>query len=211
MPSGGTSSGGVPSGGVPSGGSASGGSPTGGMETGGAAGATNGGTGTGGEGTGSAFTLTAAEFQEGGAIPDANTCASGDFRGAPAPTFSWAGAPEETQSFALVMIDRTLVDAGNSLGYHSAFWNLPATVTSLPAAFQPSDLSGAETINNGYLGPCPNFGGGSEEHTYVFTLYALPDATIALGTTLDASFIQTLDAAALATTELTGTSSASNQ
>jgi phosphatidylethanolamine-binding protein (PEBP) family uncharacterized protein len=212
---GGMGTGGDATGGMAIGGMATGGEATGGMATGGEA---SGGDGTGGTasgGTGGAaggdFTLTSAAFEDGAAIPDENTCASGDFIGAPAPGFAWSGQPEGTQSFALVMIDKTLVDAGDQLGYHSAFWNLPASVTSLPAAYRPADLQGAQTINNGYLGPCPNFGGGNAEHTYVFTLYALPEATITLGNTLDAAFIATLEAEALAEAELTGTSSASNQ
>ncbi len=232
---GGSTSGGSTSGGASvGGGSMSGGTSVGGAPAGGAAGETAGGAGSGGAGgsgraeggnggvagtalggtggrEGGGFVLTSTEFEDGGQIPDAHTCASGDFFGAPAPSLAWSGAPDATQSFALVFIDETLVDAGDQLGYHSAFWNLPASVMSLPAAFGPTDLGGAQTINDGYLGPCPNFGGGTEEHTYVLTLYALPESTIALGVTLDAQFIQTLEAAALASAELRATSTASNQ
>jgi len=154
------------------------------------------------------FMLLSAEFSEGDMIPDANTCASGSFQDAPAPSFSWTGVPEGTQSFAMVMIDETLVDMGDMLGYHSAFWNLPGSVTELPAGFQPGDLSGAMVINRGYLGPCPMLGTVPTPHTYVFTLYALPEASITLGNTLNAAFIQTLEDAALSTATLSGHSSA---
>lgn len=202
-----TSSGGsASSGGTASSGGAasSGGTSSGGSDTLGAGGTNE---GTGGAVDAGEFTITSAELAEGDLFMDKNTCASGSFQGAPAPSFEWSGAPEGTQSFALVMIDKTLVDGGSSLGYHSAFWNLPATVTSLPAAYKSADLSGAQVINNGYLGPCPNVD-PSMPHTYVFTLYALPDATITLGNTLNAAFIQTLEDAALDTATLSGLSAA---
>jgi len=158
------------------------------------------------------FALTSAEFTDGATIPDAHTCAAPEGLSAPSPSFSWSGAPDGTQSFALVMIDETLVGMGNSMGYHSALWNLPATVTSLPVGLGPEDLMGAMTVNNGYFGPCPGFSTGQgeevEPHTYIFTLYALPEPTVAVQQPLDAAFIQTLETAALATATLSGTSTA---
>lgn len=160
-----------------------------------------------GDSSGGEFTLMSAEFMDGETIPDAHTCASGDFFGAPAPTLSWSGAPAGTQSFALVMLDQTLVDEMSPLGYHSAFWNLPADVTELPMDFnaEPEQYFGSAHINNGYLGPCPD---EEPAHTYVFTLYALPEASITLGMMLNDDFIQTLEDAAIGTATLSGTSSA---
>lgn len=200
-----TGSGGAASGGAAaSGGETNSGGASGGMDTVGSGGAD----GSGGAAETGEFTLTSAELVEGAEFMDAHTCASGDFMNAPAPSFAWSGVPEGTQSFAMVMIDKTLVDMGDSLGYHSAFWNLPASVTSLPEAFKPADLSGAQVINKGYLGPCPKLGNVPTPHTYVFTLYALPEPTITLGNTLNAAFIQTLEDAALGTATLSGESSA---
>jgi phosphatidylethanolamine-binding protein (PEBP) family uncharacterized protein len=123
--------------------------------------------------------------------------------------FEWEGLPAGTTHLAMVMLDDTLVGEGSNLGYHSAFWNMPVSVTSLPAEFGATELMGADVINGGYLGPCP----GGEEHTYTFTLYAL-DAEITLSTnafqmvaTGDA-FIQSLEDAALDTATLSGTSDA---
>ncbi len=164
---------------------------------------------------GGEFTFTSAEFMDGENLPDPYTCASGDFFGAPSPSFSWSGAPEGTMSYAMVMIDKSLVDYGDQNGYHSAFWNLPADVTSLPIDLASApEIMAANVVNNGYLGPCPTLGpmGGDAPplpHTYVFTLYALPEATIELGNMVNAQFIQTLEEAALASVELSCTSSAS--
>lgn len=178
--SGGAASGGAASGGASSGGAASGGAASGGAASGGAASgggpATGGGDGSGGDSGGGEFTLTSEEITEGMPFPEEHTCAGGGgtFGFGLAPSFEWSGAPEGTLSFAMVMIDKTLVDEGNMLGYHSAFWNVAPTVTSLPAEFGVSDLGqGAQAIQNGYLGPCP----GGELHTYEFHMYALPMAT----------------------------------
>lgn len=205
-----------------SGQAAAGGGGSGGIAAGGSGGVAGGGTGgmagDDGAGTGGAsaseFTLVSAELTEGGTFMEAHTCASGVGFGSPL-SLSWSGFPAETQSFALVMVDMTLTDMGNRLGYHSAFWNLPASVTSLPADSWTAQLAGAETINDGYLGPCPNFGGGSETHTYVFTLYALPDATIPSPGDFSSvqsaqALIRALEDAALDTATLSGMSAASN-
>src|SRR6478736_3462801 len=184
---GGTSAGGTASGGTASGGTASGGTASGGTASG-------------------DFVLTSGELEEGAAFPEANTCAGGGgtLNFGTSLSFAWEGFPAETQSFAMVMLDETLVGQGSNLGYHSAFWNLPASVTSLEAGFLAPDLSGADVINAGYLGPCP----GGDMHDYTFTLYALPDAEITLGSTLNDAFIQTLEDAALDTATLSGTSDA---
>jgi phosphatidylethanolamine-binding protein (PEBP) family uncharacterized protein len=165
---------------------------------------------TGGMSGGGDFVFTSAEFMDGDELPDAHTCATGDFQGAPSPSFTWSGAPEGTQSFAMVMIDKTLVDMGDTLGYHSAFWNLPARVTSVPVDLATSaDIMAAEVITRGYLGPCPTLGNVPVPHTYTFTLYALPEASVSLPGQLDAQFIETLEGMALESKVLTCESSAS--
>ncbi len=163
------------------------------------------------------FVFTSAEFMDGMDLPEDYTCASPEgFSGAHSPSFTWSGAPAETQSFAMIMIDKTLVDDGVSTGYHSALWDLPATVTSLPTQ-SPMDLKsmveaeGGKVINNGYLGPCPGLANPPPPppHTYVFMLYAMPEATTAgVGQMLSADFVTTFEDAALAKVELSCTSSA---
>lgn len=224
---GGASTGGAGTGGAGTGGAASGGAASGGTGSGGEAsgGAGSGGDGSGGEGSGGAdgtggegggeFALTSAELSEGGEFPDAHTCASAmGARGfGEAISLAWSGFPAETQSFALVMLDVTLTESDSTfanLGYHSAFWNLPVSVTSLPEGSWATALAGAESISDGYLGPCPTGlqGAPPPPHTYSFTLYALPEATVSVGDPLDEAFIQTLESAAIAKTSLSGTSSA---
>lgn len=204
------------------GGEGSGGTPTGGtgggFGSGGDTGEAAGGSGTGG--TSGTFTLTSSALPDMGEFPDINTCAgdAGNMGFGEAIPLEWSGFPSETMSFALTMIDVTLVDGDdNYLGCHSAFWNVPVTTTSLPAADWSSALDGAMSIRDGYLGPCPNFGGGTKEDTYVFTLYALGEATLtdpalneqAFGNITSCNALRdALDTAALASVTLTGTSSA---
>ena len=227
---GGTSSGGATgTGGAASGGAASGGAQNGSggrTATGGAASggnqatggdsatggetASGGGDGTGGEEGGGEFTFTSEELTEGMPFPEKHTCAGGGgtLGFGLAPSFAWSGAPEGTMSYAMVMIDKTLVDEGNMLGYHSAFWNVPTTVTSLPAEFVVADLGqGAKQIQNGYLGPCPS----GEQHTYEFHMYALPEATYDITATSTMGVKAALELFEVEATEialLTGTSNA---
>lgn len=182
-----------------------------GSGVGGSSGAGTGGSSGGGMSGGGEFVLTSAEFMDGDVLPDAHTCASPEgFQGAPSPSFSWSGVPEGTQSFALVMLDKTLVDMGDALGYHSAVWNLPASVMSLPVDLASApEVTAADVINNGYLGPCPTLGMVPPPHVYTFTLYALPEAMVQLPGQINAAFVEQLEEAALGTAVLSCESSAS--
>lgn len=230
--SGGATTGGASSGGHLSTGGATGGAgtggATGGSETGGATatgGAGTGGAGTGGDGTGGddtsgGFSLTSTELVDMGMFADINTCAgnAGAMGFGEAIPLEWSDFPAETMSFALTMIDVTLVDEEDDfLGCHSAFWNVPVGTTSMPDTDWTAALSGAMSIRNGYLGPCPNFGGGMKEDTYVFTLYAMGDATLsdpaintqAFSNIDDCNALrQALEDTALDVVTLTGTSNA---
>jgi len=215
---GGAGSGGAGTGGTQagSGGSASGGAASGGAQATGGETATGGdtasggGDGSGGDEGGGEFTFTSAEITEGMPFPEKHTCAGGGgtFSFGLAPSFEWTDAPTGTMSFAMVMIDKTLVDGDNVLGYHSAFWNVAPSVTSLPAEFGVSDLGqGAQSIQNGYLGPCP----GGELHTYEFHMYALPMATYTVagtGTTGVKAALELFEAEATEIALLTATSNA---
>ena len=78
-------------------------------------------------------------------------------------------------SYAVILLD-------TSISYvHWVIWDIPATVTSLPAALDdmamPATPAGAKQKSfqgNGYAGPCPS----GKDHVYKFTVYALPVATL---------------------------------
>lgn len=148
------------------------GSATGGV--GGAVGAGSGGRGTAGAGGSStgAFTLTSSVITEGGMFPDMNTCASTSDS---SPDLTWTAGPSGTLSYAVI-----LFDTSNSLN-HWVIWDIPASVTSLPAMLgssamltMPAGAMQKAIQGNGYYGPCPQ----GMDHVYKFTVYALPVATL---------------------------------
>ena len=112
-------------------------------------------------------------------------------------------------SFAVVLTDKS-----NNL-VHSVIYDIPATLTGLPANVQkvyaptvPTNLTGThqttayDNTTRGYLGPCPNV-----MHTYEFALYALPTATLPNSTmaTNRAAAVTAIMANDLAVAKLTGT------
>jgi Raf kinase inhibitor-like YbhB/YbcL family protein len=129
--------------------------------------------------------ITSLAFSDGGPIPRAHTCDGADL----SPPLTWAGAPEGTKAFALIVDDP---DAPGRIWVHWVLYGLDASLSDLPAGIptQP-DLSAPVSAKqgkndfgrSGYGGPCPPKG---RPHRYVFTLFAL-DARLALpaGSTKD--------------------------
>lgn len=143
--------------------------------------------------------LESAAFSANGLIPPEYTCDGKNI----SPPLAWAEIPAGTQSLALIVDDP---DAPRGTFVHWVVYNLPATLTGLPAhVTTQTDLSGGLQGKNdfpslGYGGPCPPSG----THRYFFKLYAL-DQTLPLPA--GANKAQVLAAAAghiLASTELLG-------
>lgn len=124
-----------------------------------------------------AFSVSSADFVDGEDLPDFATasafggqCAGDNLN----PDLAWSGAPEGTESFAIVMIDRS---ANNFI--HWVHFDIPADVAGV-AQGQSAELEGGDGVNTspagmGYFGPCPP----GPDHRYEFTIYAL-DATLGL-------------------------------
>ena len=153
----------------------------------------------------STFTLSSPVLRDGARFADMNTCASGDT----SPQLDWAGAPAGTQSFAVVLVNRSYFDQ-----LHWVIYDVAATATGLPAgvekAYAPANVAGAHQTTSyaegkfGYLGPCTQF-----QDTYQITVYAIDSAALP-GMThdtspADASYI--IDAHKLGYAGLLGTSS----
>ena len=122
------------------------------------------------------FAVISTAFPNGAEVPRRHTCDGADL----SPAFAWHGAPDGTQSLALIADDP---DAPGGTWTHWLLWNIPAKATLLPED-QPKIESldnGARQGSNdfrriGYGGPCPPPG---KPHRYFFKLYAL-DTLLAL-------------------------------
>ena len=103
-------------------------------------------------------------------IPPKYTCDGDDV----SPPLEWAGAPEGTQSYALICDDP---DAPGGTFAHWAVCAIPAEVTFLPGGHSDRNRPGTYTegVNDfgraSYGGPCPPAGHGP--HRYQFRLLAL--------------------------------------
>ncbi len=123
-----------------------------------------------------AFTLTSPTITMGMPFPTVHICDGANT----SPALNWTNPPTGTMSYAIVFTDNT-----NPL-IHSIIYDIPATLTGLPAnitkMYLPGNVNGAKQTraydNNtyGYLGPCP--APANAAHTYEFKLYAMNVATL---------------------------------
>lgn len=119
-----------------------------------------------------ALSLRSGAFADGGSIPRRHSCDGPDV----SPALDWAGAPEGTVAFALI------VDDPDARGFvHWLAFDIPGEQASL--AEGASGGGGfAEGRNDfgrpGWGGPCPPSG----THRYVFELFALDRAFGLTGT-----------------------------
>jgi Raf kinase inhibitor-like YbhB/YbcL family protein len=114
--------------------------------------------------------LTSPAFKEGDTVPAKYTADGAD----KSPELRWAGAPDNTKSFALVCEDP---DAPSGTWTHWVLFNIPADKTSLAegVATDKELPDGSRQGKNdfgkiGYGGPSPPKG---KPHHYHFKLYAL--------------------------------------
>ena len=114
-------------------------------------------------------------------LPQEATCEGEDM----SPQLSWAGAPEGTQSFAIILNDS---DAKEGDFAHWVVYSIPATVTEIAQGAPAGETlpnGGKQGINDyekvQYNGPCPPplvtklivESGTDLPHRYYFTVYAL--------------------------------------
>ncbi len=157
-----------------------------------------------------AFTLTSSDIAPGGKIAEAQVYDSFGCSGRNvSPALSWSHAPAGTKSFALFMYDP---DAPTGSGWwHWVVYNIPATVTALPAGagdprkgLLPSGTVQGRTDfgTSGYGGPCPPPGA---PHHYYLRLYALKVAKLDVPAAATAALVGfNVSANTLAKAELLG-------
>jgi Raf kinase inhibitor-like YbhB/YbcL family protein len=152
-----------------------------------------------------ALTLTSPAFPPGGEIPKEYTCDGGER----SPPLEWAGAPPGTQSYALIVDDPDAPDpkAPKMTWVHWVLYNIPASVSSLPAGADPKKLPPGtrEGLNSWkrttYGGPCPPIG----RHRYFHKLFALDTELPDLGRPTAEQLEAAMKGHVLAKAELIGT------
>ncbi len=142
------------------------------------------------------FALTTTAFAQGTAIPAVHAC-----NAHMSPPLAWTPGPAGTQSYALVMIDKTRVGTGDEV--HWVLFDVPATTLAVPQDLPRTATlavpAGAKQVTSfdglpGYFGPCPPVGDGA--HVYEWRVYARSEA--ALGTLTTATGKQAAAAAVMA-------------
>jgi len=147
-----------------------------------------------------ALELSSSAFEPGGAIPQVHTCDGADS----APPLEWAGAPQGTKSFALIVDDPDAPDpkAPKMTYVHWVVYDVPASTTRLSGALPAGAREGLnDWKKKGYGGPCPPIG----RHRYFFKLYALDGALGDLGAATKSDLESAMRGHVLAQAELMGT------
>ncbi len=152
-----------------------------------------------------AFELTSEVFEHQTEIPPRFTCEGEDV----SPPLAWAGAPDGTRSFALIVDDPDAPDpeAPQRTWVHWVLYNIPEGTSALAEAADPSALpSGARQGTNdwkrtGYGGPCPPVG----RHRYFHKLYALDIVLPEMGEPTKQALLEAMESHVLGRGELIGT------
>src|ERR1700742_4328906 len=93
------------------------------------------------------LTVTTPAWKDGGDIPYENT----QYRTNTFPGLKWTKGPKETQSYALIMQDTDGVIRGAPI-LHWTLYNIPASVTELPAGMKPTENPGGSSYGPNYQG-----------------------------------------------------------
>ena len=81
--------------------------------------------------------VTIPGYSDGGAIPTTYGCLAGKNANL-SPAMQWSGAPDGTQSFAVILHDTDLMLGADDV-LHWAIFNIPGTATGLPEGVPTKD------------------------------------------------------------------------
>ncbi|MDO6691977.1 YHYH protein [Aliiglaciecola sp. 3_MG-2023] len=111
----------------------------------------------------SEFVLTSSDMVDGGNLPITYTCDGERVN----PPLSWSGAPESTQSYALIMHH----NAPDGVHWYWTMYNISADVTHVNSN-ETLGVLGTNSVNNlnAYAPPCSK---GPGKKSYIYTIYAL--------------------------------------
>lgn len=119
------------------------------------------------------FALNSSAFEDGKAIPKKYTRDGANL----SPPLEWSGAPDRTQSYALIIEDP---DAPSGMFRHWAIYNIKGDRTHLPEGIPANTGELGRAVNDfgnpGYDGPEPPRGHGT--HHYHFRMAALDTPTL---------------------------------
>lgn len=112
--------------------------------------------------------ITSPAYDDGAIIPDKYAGRDGV-----SPELNWTGAPEGTQSYAIIFHDMDVAFGGGTDDVlHWILWNIPGDATGLPEGGVPEGtVQGAGQFGQRYFGP--GAPAGVRYHHYAFELYAL--------------------------------------
>lgn len=119
--------------------------------------------------------ITIPAFADGSEIPSKYGCSNGTNANI-SPAIEWSGAPEGTQTIALILHDPDVAIGAEDV-FHWGIYNIPATAGGLPEHVPANATldNGAVQMKNigqsiGYFNPCPP---PPTTHHYLFEFYAL--------------------------------------
>ena len=151
-----------------------------------------------------AFSVTSSAFVDGARIPTENAHSSVTGGLNNSIPLSWANAPAGTQYFAIAIVDTyTTPD-----WYHWFVIDIPSSNTSLAEGASMTSMPAGsielfnESPSQGYYGPAPP--GGTGDHNYVTTIYALSTTLNLSGNVTYAEFLSAVSGN-LSTATITGT------
>ncbi|MEO9526914.1 YbhB/YbcL family Raf kinase inhibitor-like protein [Roseibium sp.] len=123
------------------------------------------------------FNLTSPALEDGNRLPADLKCVRDGGDGV-SPPLAWAGAPEGTKGFALIMhhYPRGTIEGRDAPSQYWLLWNIPADTRAIPRG-NPGSIGdeGSDKDGNftGYTPPCSP---GAASHEYTITLFALAAA-----------------------------------
>jgi Raf kinase inhibitor-like YbhB/YbcL family protein len=158
------------------------------------------------QGDAMSFSLSSPAFGDNASVPVRYTCEGEDL----SPPLEWAGAPQGTKSFALIVDDPDAPDpkAPKRTWVHWVLYDIPTSVNELPeGAGKKARLSAGiregqnDWKRTGYGGPCPPIG----RHRYFHKLYALDAVLPDLKEPTKAQLLDAMQGHVLGEAQLVGT------